>query len=122
LVARNGYELVKFFFLLTFSAAIPAIISGGIAERAKFWPQLIATAVIVGLIYPFFEELAWNGRLGVDGRMVWLQRDECPDPGQDLRPGGGQFTDGHGWRYAGGRDFWQQGPWGVREVSHWVHS
>ncbi len=31
LSARNGYELVKFFFLLTFAAAIPAIVSGGIA-------------------------------------------------------------------------------------------
>ena len=35
LAANNGYGLVKFFFLLTFAAAIPAIISGGIAERAK---------------------------------------------------------------------------------------
>src|SRR3954464_12634384 len=32
LAARNGFDLVKFFFLLTFAAAIPAIISGGIAE------------------------------------------------------------------------------------------
>jgi len=55
LAAKNGYDLVKFFFLLTFAAAIPAIISGGIAERAKFWPQLMATAVIVGLFYPMFE-------------------------------------------------------------------
>ena len=55
LVQKNGYELVKFFFLLTFAAAIPAIISGGIAERARFWPQLLATAVIVGFVYPFFE-------------------------------------------------------------------
>ncbi len=65
LAAKNGYELVKFFFLLTFAAAIPAIISGGIAERAKFWPQLIATAVIVGLVYPFFEGIAWNNAFGV---------------------------------------------------------
>jgi Amt family ammonium transporter len=36
LAQNNGYDLVKFFFLLTFAAAIPAIISGGIAERAKF--------------------------------------------------------------------------------------
>jgi len=34
---RGGYDLVKFFFLLTFAAAIPAIVSGGIAERARFW-------------------------------------------------------------------------------------
>ena len=70
LAAKNGYELVKFFFLLTFAAAIPAIISGGIAERAKFWPQLIATAVIVGLIYPLFEGVAWNGHLGVQS---WIK-------------------------------------------------
>src|SRR5918993_5082471 len=55
LAAKSGYDLVKFFFLLTFAAAIPAIISGGIAERARFGPQLLATAVIVGLIYPVFE-------------------------------------------------------------------
>ncbi len=62
---KNGYELVRFFFLLTFAAAIPAIISGGIAERARFNPQLIATAVLVGLIYPFFEGIAWNNRFGI---------------------------------------------------------
>lgn len=70
LAMKNGYELVKFFFLLTFAAAIPAIISGGIAERAKFWPQLIATAVIVGLIYPFFEGIVWNQHLGV---QAWIK-------------------------------------------------
>jgi len=70
LAAKNGYDLVKFFFLLTFAAAIPAIISGGIAERARFWPQLIATAVIVGFIYPFFEGIAWNQHFGV---QAWLK-------------------------------------------------
>jgi Amt family ammonium transporter len=70
LVAKNGYELVKFFFLLTFAAAIPAIISGGIAERARFGPQLIATAVIVGLIYPLFEGVAWNQRFGI---QAWIK-------------------------------------------------
>jgi Amt family ammonium transporter len=69
LVAKNGYELVKFFFLLTFAAAIPAIISGGIAERAKFHPQMAATAVLVGIVYPFFEGIAWNNRFGVQD---WL--------------------------------------------------
>jgi len=69
LAARNGYDLVKFFFLLTFAAAIPAIVSGGIAERARFYPQLIATAVIVGLIYPFYEGIAWNQHLGI---QAWL--------------------------------------------------
>jgi Amt family ammonium transporter len=65
LFAPQGRDLVKFFFLLTFAAAIPAIISGGIAERARFWPQAMATAVIVGLVYPFFEGLVWNGNFGL---------------------------------------------------------
>ena len=79
LVARNGYDLVKFFFLLTFAAAIPAIISGGIAERAKFWPQLIATAVIVGVVYPFFEGIAWNQHFGVQAWIKAATGDEFHD-------------------------------------------
>lgn len=70
LAQKNGYDLVKFFFLLTFAGAIPAIISGGIAERAKFYPQLIATAVLVGLVYPFFEGIAWNHNFGI---QAWLK-------------------------------------------------
>ena len=69
LMEKNGYELVKFFFLLTFAAAIPAIISGGIAERARFYPQLAASFVVVALIYPFFEGMIWNGNFGVQD---WL--------------------------------------------------
>lgn len=69
LAAKNGYELVKFFFLLTFAAAIPAIISGGIAERAKFNPQLAATFLLVGFVYPFFEGIAWNNHFGLQD---WL--------------------------------------------------
>jgi len=70
LAAKNGYELVKFFFLLTFAAAIPAIVSGGIAERARFGPQLIATAVLVGLIYPLFEGVVWGSRFGL---QAWIK-------------------------------------------------
>ncbi|MCE4557581.1 ammonium transporter [Roseateles cellulosilyticus] len=70
LAQKNGYELVKFFFLLTFAAAIPAIVSGGIAERARFGPQLAATSVIVGFVYPFFEGIAWNQAFGIQG---WLK-------------------------------------------------
>ena len=64
LAAKNGFDLVKFFFLLTFAAAIPAIVSGGIAERAKFNPQVAATFLIVGFVYPFFEGIAWNNHYG----------------------------------------------------------
>ena len=69
LAQKNGYELVKFFFLLTFAAAIPAIVSGGVAERARFNPMLAGTFLLVGFVYPFFEGIAWNHRLGVQD---WL--------------------------------------------------
>jgi Amt family ammonium transporter len=67
---NNGYDLVKFFFLMTFAAAIPAIVSGGIAERGRFYPFLFASMLIVGLVYPFFEGLIWNGNLGF---QAWLE-------------------------------------------------
>ena len=67
---KSGYEMVKFFFLLTFAAAIPAIISGGIAERAKFHPQSVATLMLVGFVYPFFEGIAWNDNFGL---QPWLE-------------------------------------------------
>lgn len=70
LAERSGYDLVKFFFLLTFAAAVPAIVSGGIAERAKFNTQLAATALVVGLVYPFFEGIAWNDRFGI---QAWME-------------------------------------------------
>ena len=68
--APQGFALVKFFFLTTFAAAIPAIISGGIAERMKFMPQCLATVIIVSLVYPFFEGMIWNGNYGFNG---WLE-------------------------------------------------
>lgn len=67
---KSGYGITRFFFLLTFAAAIPAIISGGIAERAKFNPQLAATFVLVGFVYPFFEGIAWNQHYGI---QEWLK-------------------------------------------------
>jgi len=69
LAAKSGYELVRFFFLLTFAAAVPAIVSGGVAERAKFNPHVAATFVLVGFLYPFFEGIAWNGHFGI---QQWL--------------------------------------------------
>jgi Amt family ammonium transporter len=66
----QGFGLVRFFFLATFAAAVPAIISGGIAERAKFWPQVAIAAFIVGLLYPLSEGIIWNGNYGVQN---WLK-------------------------------------------------
>jgi len=70
LAQKNGFELVKFFFLLTFAAAVPAIVSGGIAERARFYPQLAASVLIVAFVYPFFEGITWNQRFGIQG---WIK-------------------------------------------------
>ena len=70
LTAEHGYNLMRCFFLLTFAAAIPAIISGGIAERAKMRSQAIATLFLVALIYPFFEGIMWNGNFGF---QKWLE-------------------------------------------------
>ena len=67
---QSAYDIVKFFFLLTFAAAIPAIISGGIAERAKFNPQLAASFLVVGFVYPFYEGIVWNGNYGI---QAWLE-------------------------------------------------
>src|SRR5271169_5072255 len=69
LAQKSGYELVRFFFLLTFAAAVPAIVSGGIAERAKFNPQPIATMALVAVVYPLFEGVAWNHHYGF---QAWL--------------------------------------------------
>jgi Amt family ammonium transporter len=66
----QGLTLIKFFFLLTFAAAIPAIISGGIAERARFVPQLLASGAIVAVVYPVFEGMIWNGNYGF---QAWLE-------------------------------------------------
>ncbi|MCJ8298974.1 MAG: ammonium transporter [Pseudomonadales bacterium] len=66
----SGYSLVKFFFLMTFAAAIPAIISGGIAERAKFWPALMAASGCVAILYPVIEGIVWNGNWGV---QAWFE-------------------------------------------------
>jgi Amt family ammonium transporter len=67
--ASNGYEMVHFFFLLTFAAAIPAIISGGVTERIRFWPNVLASVILVALIYPLYEGMIWAGNFGF---QAWL--------------------------------------------------
>ena len=72
LAKDQGYELVHFFFLLTFAAAIPAIISGGIAERAKFWTQAFAAGIFVGIAYPLFEGMVWGQITFLGQEGSWL--------------------------------------------------
>jgi ammonium transporter, Amt family len=59
----RGFDLLHCFFLTTFAACVPAIVSGGIAERAKFWPQVLAGGIFAGIAYPLFESIIW-GRHG----------------------------------------------------------
>jgi len=69
----NGIEYIRFFLFLGFAACIPAIISGGVAERAKFWPNSIAGMIFVGLVYPLIEGFTW-GRFsaGIASDTGWL--------------------------------------------------
>lgn len=70
--ANQGYEMVHFFFLLTFAAAVPAIISGGIAERSKFWTQALAAGIFVALVYPLFEGMVWGQLTFLGQEKSWL--------------------------------------------------
>jgi Amt family ammonium transporter len=70
LARNNGLELVRYFFFLTFAACVPAIISGGIAERARFWPQCLAGGIFAGLLYPAFERTIWWQT--TSGLQAWL--------------------------------------------------
>jgi ammonium transporter, Amt family len=73
MAASHGFEYVKFFLLLGFAACIPAIISGGVAERSKFWTNSVAGAIFVGLVYPLIEGATW-GRFSnmLAGSTGWL--------------------------------------------------
>ena len=66
----QGITLVRLFFLITFAAAVPAIVSGGIAERMKFLPQCVATALLVAFLYPLLR----GDRLGRQLRHPGLVR------------------------------------------------
>lgn len=72
LIEAGSVDMIRFFLLLGFAACIPAIISGGIAERAKFWTNSVAGAIFVGLVYPFVESAIW-GQLNFFGSGSWLE-------------------------------------------------
>ncbi len=75
IAADHGIAYVRFFLLLGFAACIPAIISGGVAERAKFWTNATAGMIFVGLVYPLIEGVTW-GRMNtaLGGAEGWLAR------------------------------------------------
>jgi len=73
LAGNHGFAYVKFFLLLGFAACVPAIISGGVAERSKFWTNSLAGGIFVGLVYPLVEGSLW-GRFSntLAGTTGWL--------------------------------------------------
>lgn len=73
LTVDHGFAYVKFFLLLGFAACVPAIISGGVAERSKFWTNSLAGGIFVGLVYPLVEGSLW-GRFSdtLAGATGWL--------------------------------------------------
>ena len=75
MAADHGVSYMRFFLLLGFAACIPAIISGGVAERAKFWTNAAAGMCFVGLVYPLIEGLTWGRMSGaLAGADGWLAR------------------------------------------------
>ena len=59
------------FFQMMFAATSATIVSGAIAERARFSAYIIGSVFITGLIYPVFGAWAWGGAHGGEG---WLKQ------------------------------------------------
>jgi Amt family ammonium transporter len=57
-----GYSVASdWFFQMVFCATTASIVSGTMAERIKFWPFLIFTAVLTGILYPITGSWQWGG-------------------------------------------------------------
>ncbi len=48
------------FFQMVFCATTASIVSGTLAERIKFWPFLLFTALLTGFIYPIVASWEWG--------------------------------------------------------------
>lgn len=55
---------------LAFACAVPAVVAGAIAGRARLWPQLVVAVLAAGLLYPLLERIAWGGRAYVQQLMT----------------------------------------------------
>src|SRR5574337_330327 len=62
-----------FFYQLVFAATASTILSGAIAERSSFIPNVIGPAFTVSVIYPIFGHWAW-GNLFYPDQSGWLGR------------------------------------------------
>ena len=59
--ADGSYSTASdWFFQMAFVAATASIVSGTIAERIKFWPFIIFTALLTGIVYPISGSWHWG--------------------------------------------------------------
>ncbi|AVX02860.1 ammonium transporter [Maritalea myrionectae] len=56
-----GYSVASdWFFQMVFCATTASIVSGTLAERIKFWPFFIFTAILTGILYPITGSWQWG--------------------------------------------------------------
>ena len=56
-----GYSVASdWFFQMVFCATTASIVSGTLAERIKFWPFIIFTAILTGILYPITGSWQWG--------------------------------------------------------------
>jgi|TARA_B100000959_G_scaffold286444_1_gene365096 Amt family ammonium transporter len=58
---ENHSGMADFFFQVVFVATAASIVSGTIAERAKFWPFMGVVLVLTAIIYPAQGAWTWGG-------------------------------------------------------------
>jgi Amt family ammonium transporter len=71
--AAQGYQGLRFFFLASLACLIPAILTSALAERAKFPAMVIASTLLVTLIYPLLEGTLWGNLSWINGQTGILQ-------------------------------------------------
>ncbi len=68
----NTLSYSFFFFQMVFAATAATILTGAIAERSCFIPNIAGTACIVAIIYPIFGHWAWGNLFSPD-QTGWLK-------------------------------------------------
>jgi ammonium transporter, Amt family len=66
----EGASLVNVLYQTFFAATAATIISGAVAERIRFMPYLVGSAIVVCLIYPLYGAWVWGGTAENPG---WLR-------------------------------------------------